>query len=208
MAVIKKIENENVSSERMTPVKLSMSDVSDIVNAIVETVFVELDGRVDYAPEYYEVMSAYWELGAFYPNLKIFEKDISEFYDEYIDNKYHRELSDIALDRQAGYIDRAAKEKIEFRLKQIASPLVEELTALLSNVNVLAERYAKGMDEVSAGDFKKLVTDFAEFSKKTNPKTVTDTYLKMQAAVNGNNAVAAPSFTPPKKAKRGAKAST
>lgn len=93
----KKIEavektEENDISEMPVKIKgkngrLTLGDVAEIVNAIGNSVFVERNGKIEFAAEYYEVLLAYFEIGAFYPKTEVLENSVNLFFTDYIGGK-------------------------------------------------------------------------------------------------------------------------
>lgn len=154
--------------------RLTLGDVAEIVNAIVDSVFAERNGKIEFAAEYYEVLLAYFEIGAFYPETEVLENSVNLFFMDYIDGKYHRELEELKHSRLAQYIDNAVKKKVEAKMRQIENPLINSLTKFADNAVILSQKYVDDINNVATDDIKKFITDFAELAKKTNPQTVTD----------------------------------
>ena len=48
--------------------RMSLLDISKIVNTVVDSVFTERNGNIEFSAEYYEVLLAYLKVGAFYPH--------------------------------------------------------------------------------------------------------------------------------------------
>ncbi|MCM1167421.1 MAG: hypothetical protein NC299_16830 [Lachnospiraceae bacterium] len=170
-------ENDNIS---VNGGKLSLIDVAEVVNAVVDMVFRERDGQMEFAAEYYEVVLAYTKIAAFFPETGVRNDDIFTFFEDYIGGKYVKELEKMGYDPLAQYIDNAVNLKIEAKKRQIENPLVNSLTRLADTVNVLASKYVDDIENVGTADIKKFIEDFAKLSKKTNPQTVTDTVMKMR----------------------------
>lgn len=158
--------------------KMSLNDVSVIVNTIVDSLFVERNGRLEYAAEIYEVLLAYMEIGAFFPNTKVFEDGLGVFFINYIDGKYYNQIGKLKYNTLAQYIENAVKRKIEARMKQIENPLFNSLERLIDAAGVVMQNYADNINNVGTDDIKRFIEDFAGFTKKTNPKTVADEIVK------------------------------
>lgn len=165
---------------------LSLFDLSKIVNAVVDSVFIERDGRLEFAAELYEVLLAYMKIGAFYPQTGVFENSLDLFFIDYIDNKYHKETSELEFNPLAKYIDNAVKHKVDARMRQIENPLINSLVKFVDIASALSQKYVDDIDNVGTSDIKGFIRDFAELAKQTNPQTVTDAVIKLHKAENGN----------------------
>lgn len=186
MATKKKVE-DTVQTEQKIDIKatngrLSLVEMSEIVNTVVDSVFTERNGNIEFAGELYEVLLAYMEVGAFYPHTGVFENGLGLFFGDYIDNKYHKELEELKYNRLVQYIENAVNKKVEARMKQIENPLINSMTKLVDAANVLAEKYVDDIDNVGTSDMKGFITNFVELSKKTNPDTVAEKVIKMYRA--------------------------
>lgn len=158
---------------------LTLTDVAAIVNAIVDSVFIEHNGKIEFAAEYYEVFLAYFQIGAFYPQIGVFENGVGLFFMDYIDNKYHKELAELKYNALAKYIENAVVKKIEAKMRQIKNPLVNSLVKFVDLASVLAQKYVDDIDNVGAGDIKQFIADFSDFAKKNNTDTITDAVIKL-----------------------------
>lgn len=171
---------ENRTDKTNMPVtELTLSDVAKIVNSVVDSVFIKKNGRTEFAAEYYEVLLAYFEVGAFYPESDIFSGGVELFFSDYISGKYIKELHELKHNRYALYIENAIKQKVEARMKQIENPLFESLTNLLDTATVLAKKYVNDMDKIGTSDIQNFITGFGNFAKNVNIETMTDAVIKM-----------------------------
>lgn len=187
-----KIENVEKTAENITDIKtengrLSLFDLSKIVNTVVDSVFVERNGNIEFAAELYEVLLAYMEIGAFYPNTGVFENSLDLFFIDYIDGKYHKELGKLKYNRLAQYIDNAVKQKVDAKMRQIENPLINSIVEFVNVATVLAQKYVDDIDNVGAADIQKFIKDFGSLAKKTNPQTVTEAVIKMHRAENAKD---------------------
>ncbi len=179
-----KAENEKRGGE------LSLIDVSKIVNSVVDSSFVERNGRIEFAAEYYEVLLAYMEIGAFFPETGVLENGIHLFFLDYIDGKYCGEIEKLKTYRLAQYIENAVERKIEAKIRQIENPLINSLTKLTDAAGALAQKYVYDIDNVGTADIQKFIKDFAKLAKNTNPQTVTEAVIKMHKADTAKASVA------------------
>lgn len=179
-----KVENtaENLADIKAENGVMSLLKISIIVDTVVDSVFVERNGNIEFAAERYEVLLAYMEIGAFYPYTGVLENSLDSFFIDYIDGKYYRELEKLKLNRLAQYIDNAVKQKVEARMRQIENPLINSLVKFVDIASVLAQKYVDDIDNVGAADIQKFIKDFGSLTKKTNPQTVTDAVIKMHRA--------------------------
>ncbi len=154
---------------------IGLPDVMKIVNSVVDNCFHENNGVTNFNSEYYEVLKAYWKLSYFFPSLKVIKLSIFEFFDVYIAGKYDGYLDEIADNRLSLYIDGAIDKKIKFKISQIQNPIIPVLTNLLNTVNSTIEKYS---ENIESADLKNMIGDFANFTKKNNPETITNAVLK------------------------------
>lgn len=184
--VAEKVEN---NAESLVDIKadngqMTLVDLSKIVNTVVDSVFVDRNGNIEFAAELYEVLLAYLEIGAFYPHTGVLENSLDLFFIDYIDGKYHKELGELKYNRLAQYIDNAVKQKIEARMRQIENPLISSMVEFVDVATVLAQKYVDDIDNIGTADIQKFIKDFGSLAKKTNPQTVTEAVIKMHRAEN------------------------
>lgn len=178
--------------------KLSLLELSKIVNTVVDSVFIERDGRIEFAAELYEVLLAYMKVGAFYPETGVLETSLDLFFIDYIDGKYEDKLRALVFDKLAQYIDNAVHKKVEARKHQIEDPLINSLTKLVDAAAVLAQKYVDDIDNVGTADIKGFIENFAKLANVTNQQSVTDAVIQMHRSGTNNGQ----KMTVPKK-KRG-----
>lgn len=185
---IEKVENiptaKNAGGVKSNNGKLSLVEIVEVINTIVDSMFVERNGTIEFAAEYYEVLLAYFKIGAFYPETGVFENGLFIFFTDYVDGKYSKELDELKFNRYAQYIDNTVKQKAEARMRQIENPLINSLVKFVDVAAVLAQKYVDDIDNIGTADIKKFITDFANVAKKTNPQSVTDAVIKMHRAEN------------------------
>lgn len=185
-ATAEKVEKnvENLVDIKADNGQMSLYDLSKIVNTVVDSVFVEKNGNIEFAAELYEVLLAYMEIGAFYPNTGVFENSLDLFFIDYIDGKYHKELGELKYNRLAQYIDNAVKQKVNAKMRQIENPLINSMVEFVNVATVLAQKYVDDIDNVGTADIQKFIKDFSGLAKKTNAQTVADAVIKMHRAEN------------------------
>lgn len=159
--------------------RMSLFDLSKIVNTVVDSVFTERNGRIEFTAELYEVLLAYLEIGAFYPRTRVLESGLDLFFIDYIDGKYYRELGELKANRLAQYIENAVEKKVAAKMRQIENPLINSMVKLVDVATVLAQKYVDDIDNIGTSDIKGFIEDFAKLAKNTNPQTVTDAVIKL-----------------------------
>lgn len=142
---------------------ISLSETTALVDAVVDTVFMEKDGRIDYFPEYLDVAKAYYKVFFFTPQMIIEGETIFDFYVKYINGEYNEALSNYVDARQGEYIDNAIEKKIAFRQNQIVNPFAYSLTKLLDNISAVTEIQKTNFDTV---DINKLIEGISAMGEK------------------------------------------
>lgn len=141
---------------------ISLSETTALIDAVVDTVFMERDGRIDYFPEYLEVTKAYYKIFFYYPEM-IEGETIFDFYTKYINGEYNEALNNYVDVKQSQYIDNAIDRKIEFRQNQVVNPLAYSLSNLLDNISYVIENQSKNFE---GADVKKLIDGISAFGEK------------------------------------------
>lgn len=202
MAAKKNIKSENEITVKAENGKLSLRDVSVIVDTVINSVFVDVNGKTEYNAEIAAILIPYLEIGAFYPETEVFkdsEDSLELFFSNYIDGKYDDKLNEIKNNRLAIYIEDAISKRIEYKLKQIENPLINSVINLVDNISAIANTYAKDIDNVGTSDIKKFIGDFANFAKVTNPKTITDSVVDKHIQMLQSGEIKTPAKAPRKK---------
>ncbi len=166
-------ENNTENQPESTTKRLSLAEMSGLVNAIVQSVFVENDSETEYMPEYFDVVSDYWKLYYFRPDLDIGEMSISDFYEKRLDGGFDHTLEVIALFPAVREIDKAVEKKIDYLLNK--KPLEKELTEILRSINAIVGKFA---DDVSREDYKQMIGDFKNFVGKANSESITESVMQ------------------------------
>lgn len=202
MAAKKNVKPENTIAVKIENGKLSLRDVSVIVDTVINSVFVDVNGKTEYNAEIAAILIPYLEIGAFYPETGVFkdsEDSLELFFEDYIDGKYDDKLNEIKNSRLAIFIEDAISKRIEYKLKQIESPLINSVINLVDNISAIANTYAKDIDNVGTSNIKKFISDFANFAKTTNPKTIADSVVDKHIQLLQNGEIKEPVKVPRKK---------
>lgn len=169
--------------------KLSLSDMVQLVNTIVDSVIVNRNGTLEFAAEYLDVVENYVLMAAFYPQYGIADIGLALFFNDYINGVFFRELKELEVNGYAQYIRCAVEKKIEFKLRQIENPLINSATKFVDTASALTQKYVDDIDNVGTADIKGFLSDFSKLVKKTNPQTVTDAVIKLHKSnADGNSA--------------------
>ncbi len=142
---------------------ISLNETTALVDAVVDTVFMEKDGKIDYFPEYLEVAKAYYKVFFYAPQMIIEGETIIDFYLKYINGEYNEALNNYVDVRQGEYIDSAIEKKIAFRQNQIVNPFAYSLTKLLDNISAVTEIQKTNFKDV---DMKRIVEGISAFGEK------------------------------------------
>lgn len=149
---------------------ISLADTTDLVNAVVDMVFTETDGVMEYYPEYLDVTKAYYKVFFLAPE-EIGGMTIFDFYEDYINGKFNEILVNDVDIRQNEYIDKAIDEKIEFKKNQLTNPLTNSFVRFIDNVSNIAETQLKNFDGV---DTNKLLDGISAMGEKFDMKEAVD----------------------------------
>ncbi len=141
---------------------ISLNDTTALIDAVVDVVFMEKDGKIDYFPEYLDVAKAYYKIFFYYPGI-IEGETIYNFYTKYINGEYDNILNNNVDIKQNRYIDNAIDEKIEFRKNQIVNPFAYSLTKLLDSISAAIEMSKTNFENV---DMKKLIDGISAMGEK------------------------------------------
>ncbi len=158
---------------------ISLNETTALVNAVVDTVFMEKDGRIDYFPEYLDVAKAYYKVFFYVPEMLIEGETIFDFYVRYINGEYNEALNEFVDVRQSQYIDNAIDRKIAFRQNQIVNPFAYSLTKLLDNISAVTETQKTNFDNL---DMKKLVDGIAAMGEKFDTEKVIELLIDKKAS--------------------------
>ena len=98
---------------------LDLREISEIVSAVSELVFVETDGVMDYHPEYLEATKAYYKVLFYMPEMILENETIFDFYNRYLNGDFTESMNNFIDPIQSRYIDNVVDEKIDFMKKRL-----------------------------------------------------------------------------------------
>lgn len=149
---------------------LNLTETTELIDAVVNTVFIETDGVLDYHPEYLELAKAYYKIWYYVPEMIIEGETISDFYIRFVNGEYKEALANYADIRQSAYIDNAIDKKVEYKSKQISNPLTYSLSRVLNAIADIAESNKNNFDNV---DMQKLADGFVNLGEKFDMEKAT-----------------------------------
>lgn len=170
----------------MTKNHISFTDMAVTVDRIVDSVFVEVDGKTDYRPEYLKVASDFYKILVFCPEAiseDEFENGLmsmNDFFENVESGKYVTELHEIGEHPQCVEIDNYVEKKIAFRLSQMANAFSYAAGELINTLNTLVagreseiiDIIADSLDKALDKEIKK--TAPTKKSKSKSPIKITD----------------------------------
>lgn len=146
---------------------IELIEMSELVNAVVKTVFItdETTGQIDYRPEYVEVVKAFFKMKFYAPdeiadniadNNDENNVDIESFYIDWVNGKYIETLNNIDM-AQNNNIDKAIDEKIEYVKAQVGNPLNNALASLINIIQDGIDIFTSSFGNLSADDIKNVM---------------------------------------------------
>lgn len=160
--------------------RLTLTEVNDIVKSIVETVFLtdEETGDTNYAPQYRELNTAFFELCLCYPDSGIHKLPYEEFYDRYTNGEFDEAIEYLRSQKQIQFLERAIDAVVEARLKYYCGgELANAVRRLVNNINTVVEQQVAGVGDLDASDIKDFIKGFAEFAGKTDADSLVSSIL-------------------------------
>lgn len=157
----------------MTKNHISFTDMAVTVDRIVNSVFVEVDGKVDYRPEYLKTASEFYKIMAFCPDAfseNEFENGLmsmNDFFENVENGKYVTELQEIKNHPQCLEIDEYVEKKIAFRLSQMANTFGFAAGELLNTLNMFVSGHETEIADIIMKSLDKAVDNGI---KKTAPQ--------------------------------------
>ena len=142
---------------------IELIEMSELVNAVVKTVFItdDVTGQIDYRPEYVEVVKAFFKMKFYAPdevadNNDENNVDIESFYIDWVNGKYIETLNNIDM-AQNNNIDKAIDEKIEYVKAQVGNPLNNALASLINIIQDGIDMFTSSFGNLSADDIKNVM---------------------------------------------------
>lgn len=144
---------------------IELIEMSELVNAVVNTVFItdKTTGQIDYRPEYVEVVKAFFKMRFYAPDEIIGYNDntenfnIEDFYIDWVNGKYIETLNNIDM-AQNNNIDKSIAEKIEYVKAQVGNPLNNAISSLINIIQDGIDMFTSSFGNLSADDIKNVIT--------------------------------------------------
>lgn len=167
--------------------RLTLSDVNDIVRGVVETVFLTDDetGGTNFAPQYRELNTVFFELCICYPDSGIHKLKYDEFFDRYTNGEFDEALDYLRSLKQIQFLERAISAVVEARLKYYCGgELANSVRRIVDNVNAVVEQQAAGVGDLDASDIQGFIKSFSEFVGKTDTDSLVSSLLDKQKSAS------------------------
>ena len=164
---------------------IELIEMSELVNAVVKTVFItdDVTGQIDYRPEYVEVVKAFFKMKCYAPDEIADNNDIESFYIDWVNGKYIETLSNIDM-AQNNNIDKSINEKIEYIKAQVGNPLNNALASLINIIQDGIDMFTSSFGNLSADDVKNVmsqantIVEGLDNNAKNVVKTVTENVVE------------------------------
>lgn len=167
--------------------RLTLSDVNDIVKNIVSTIFLTDDetGETNFAPQYQELNTVFFELCLCYPDSGIHKLSYDEFFDRYSNGEFDEAIDYLRSLNQIQFLERAISAVVEARLKYYCGgELANSVRRLVSNINTVVEQQAAGVGDLDASDIRGFIKSFSEFIGKTDTDSLVSSLLDKQKSAS------------------------
>lgn len=142
---------------------IPFTDMAVAIDRIAESVFVEVNGKTDYRPEYLKTAANFYKILAFCPDA-IAEDELenglmsmNEFYRNVENGKYVTELQEIKNHPQCIEIDECVTKKIEFKLSQMANAFGFAAGELLNTLNAFVSGHEAEIADIITKSLDKAV---------------------------------------------------
>ena len=176
---------------------IELIEMSELVNAVVKTVFItdDVTGQIDYRPEYVEVVKAFFKMKFYAPDEIADNNDIESFYIDWVNGKYIETLSNIDM-AQNNNIDKAIDEKIEYVKAQVGNPLNNALASLINIIQDGIDMFTSSFGNLSADDIKNVmvqannIVEGLDKNAKNVVKAVTENVVEKTENTQKTNAQA------------------
>ena len=153
---------------------LDLREISEIVGAVSELVFVETDGVMDYHPEYLEATKAYYKVLFYMPEMILENETIFDFYNRYLNGDFTEAMNNFIDPIQNQYIDKVVDEKIDFMKKRLCNPISDSLTKLINSVTSIINNQSNAMDGV---DINKLIKGISQISENYTAEDIANIFI-------------------------------
>lgn len=167
--------------------RLTLSDVNDIVKNIVSTIFLTDDetGETNFAPQYRELNTAFFELCLCYPDSGIHKLPYDQFFERYSDGEFDEALDYLRSLKQIKFLERAISAVVEARLKYYCGgELANSVRRLVNNINAVVEQQASGVGDLDTSDIKDFIKGFAEFAGKADADSLVSAVIDKQKSAS------------------------
>ena len=153
---------------------LDLREISEIVSAVSDLVFVEKDGIMDYHPEYLEATKAYYKVLFYMPEMILENETIFDFYNRYLNGDFTESMNNFIDPIQSQYIDKVIDEKIDFMKKRLCNPVPDSLTKLINSVTSIINNQSSAMDGV---DINKLIKGISQISENYTAEDIVNIFV-------------------------------
>ena len=169
----KKILTSNGEKNNMKKT-LDLREISEIVGAVSELVFVETDGVMDYHPEYLEATKAYYKILFYMPEMILENETIFDFYNRYLNGDFTESMNNFIDPIQSQYIDKVIDEKIDFMKKRLCNPVSDSLTKLINSVTSIINNQSNAMNGVQ---MNKLIKGISQISENYTAEDIANIFI-------------------------------
>ena len=160
---------------------LDLREISEIVGAVSELVFVETDGVMDYHPEYLEATKAYYKILFYMPEMILENETIFDFYNRYLNGDFTESMNNFIDPIQNQYIDKVVDEKIDFMKKRLCNPVSDSLTKLINSVTSIINNQSNVMDGV---DINKLIKGISQISENYTAEDIANIFIDKKCSTD------------------------
>lgn len=160
---------------------LDLREISEIVSAVSDLVFVESEGVMDYHPEYLEATKAYYKVLFYVPEMILENETIYDFYNRYLNGDFTETMKDYIDTIQSQYIDKAIDEKIEFMKNRLCNPVSDSLTKLINSVTSIINTQSNVFDGV---DINKLIKGISQINENYTAEDVANIFIDKKYPVD------------------------
>lgn len=137
---------------------ITLIEMSELVNAVVQTVFIkdEVTGQIDYRPEYVPVVRDFIKMKYYSPD-ELETDSINDFYSSWINGGYRGTLDRINP-LQNKEIDMSIDKKIDYVKTQVGNPLNNALVSLINIIQDGIDIFSSSFGNLTADDINKVMS--------------------------------------------------